>query len=168
MRVIVLARHAKAEVSTAGQLDHDRVLVPRGREDAATLGKNLSSAGFEPDVAFVSDSARTVETWTIASAQWKVPQVHTGRELYNTTVATLIAALRLAAPGSQSVIVVGHEPTMSSAAAYLAGNGSHREALQRVSHGLQTGTAAVLEFDGEWSDLGSDCAQLKVIVGRDA
>ncbi len=167
MRVIVLARHAKAEVSSPGQLDHDRVLAPRGREDAANLGKNLSSAGFEPDVAFVSDSARTAETWTIASATWEVPEVHTGRELYNTTVATIVAALRLAPPGAQAVMVVGHEPTMSSVAAYLAGNGSHREALQRISHGLQTGTAAVLEFDGEWVELGSDSARLKAIVGRD-
>lgn len=167
MRVIVLARHAKAEVPSPGRLDYDRPLAERGREDAAILGKNLASSGFEPDVAFVSDSARTVETWECASQQWEVPEVHTGRELYNSTVATIVAALRFAPEGAQTVMVVGHEPTMSSAASYLAGNGSHREALQRLSHGLQTGTAAVLEFDGEWSALGSNSARLVAIVGRD-
>jgi phosphohistidine phosphatase len=89
-----------------------------------------------------------------------------GRELYNTTVATLVAALRLTPPGAHKVMVVGHEPTISSAAAYLAGSGSNREALQRVSHGLQTGTAAVLEYEGEWGELGSDSAQLRAVVGR--
>jgi phosphohistidine phosphatase len=49
----------------------------------------------------------------------------------------------------------------------LAGNGSNREALQRVAHGLQTGTAAILEFEGEWGDLGPDMARLRAVVGRD-
>jgi phosphohistidine phosphatase len=167
MRVVVLARHAKAEVPSPGKLDHDRVLAPRGREDAASLGKALKESGFEPDVVYVSDAARTTETWAILSDGWEVPEVHTGRELYNTTVATVVATLRLTPPGAEKVMVVGHEPTMSSAAAYLAGNGSNREALQRVAHGLQTGTAAVLEFEGEWGDLGSGAARIRMVVGRE-
>lgn len=166
MRVIVLARHAKAEVSSPGQFDRTRALAPRGREDAATLRQALTAAGFEPDVAYVSDAVRTSETWAILAAGWEVPEVHTGRELYNTTVATLVAALRFTPPGAEKVMVVGHEPTMSSTAAYLAGSGSNRETLQRVSHGLQTGTAAVLEFDGEWEDLGPGMARLLAVVGR--
>jgi len=63
-------------------------------------------------------------------------------------------------------MVVGHQPTMSSTAAYLAGNGSVKEALQRISLGLQTGTAAVLEFDGEWTELGRETARLRAVVGR--
>ena len=166
MRVLVLARHAKAEAPSINTLDHERILTERGRGDASTLGLSLSEAGFEPDVAYVSDAARTRETWEIAAAKWEVPSVHLLHELYNTSIATVIETVRLTPPGAERVMVVGHQPTMSSTAAYLAGNGSVKEALQRISLGLQTGTAAVLEFDGEWTELGRETARLRAVVGR--
>jgi len=166
MRVLVLARHAKAESHTGPLRDHARALAPRGRTDAKDLGTLLSSAGFEPDVAYVSDAVRTSQTWELASGEWDVSVVHRRRELYNTTVATLVSLLAGTEPGARSVIVVGHEPTMSAAASFLSGSGSSREALQRVAHGLPTGMAAVLEFDGEWSELGHESARLRAVVGR--
>jgi phosphohistidine phosphatase len=168
MRVIVLARHAKAELSSARRPDHARALTVKGREDADTLGRSLTALGFEPEVAYVSDAARTVETWVIASRTWEVPDVRRGRELYNTTVPTMIAALRATPLGASRVMIVGHEPTVSSAAVYLAGKGSNKEALQRVDQGLRTGSAALLEYDGEWEDLGLDTARLRAVVGRGA
>ena len=64
--------------------------------------------------------------------------------------------------------MVGHEPTSSAACAYLAGPGSDTSALKRVAHGLPTGTAAVLEFDGSWAELGSRQARLTMVLsGRD-
>ncbi|MBN2177170.1 MAG: histidine phosphatase family protein [Demequinaceae bacterium] len=166
MRVIVLARHAKAEEPSPRRPDHARALTVKGREDADVLGKSLSAIGFEPEVAYVSDAARTVETWVIASRGWEVSEVHRGREMYNTTVPTMIAALRATPLGASKVMVVGHEPTISSVAAYLAGKGSNKEAVQRVAQGLRTGSAALLEYDGEWEDLGLDAARLRAVVGR--
>ena len=159
MRVLVLARHAKAEPHAGALSDHARTLALRGRTDAKDLGATLAAAGFEPDVAYVSDAVRTSQTWDLASEPWDVPVVHQRRELYNTTVATLVALLAGTEPGASNVIVVGHEPTMSAAASFLAGPGSSREALQRVALGIPTGMAAILEFDGEWADLApSRCA----------
>jgi phosphohistidine phosphatase len=166
MRVLVLARHAKAEAHAGALGDHARALAPRGRTDAKDLGTTLAAAGLEPDVAYVSDAIRTSQTWELASGDWEVPVVHRRRELYNTTVATLVALLTGTEPGATNVMVVGHEPTMSAAASFLAGTGSSREALQRIAHGLPTGMAAILEFDGEWSELGSESARLRAVLGR--
>jgi phosphohistidine phosphatase len=166
VRVLVLARHAKAEAHTGALSDHERTLALRGRTDSRELGAALVAAGFEPDVAYVSDAVRTSQTWELASTAWDVPVVHRRRELYNTTVATLVALLAGTEPGASNVIVVGHEPTISAAALFLAGPGSSRDAVHRVSGGLPTGMAAVLEFDGEWSELAARSARLRAVTGR--
>jgi phosphohistidine phosphatase len=164
--VLVLARHAKAEAHTGALGDHARTLALRGRTDAKELGAALVAAGFEPDVAYISDAVRTSQTWELASTAWEVPVVHLRRELYATTVATLVGLLAGTEPGAANVIVVGHEPTVSAAALFLAGPGSSREAVHRVSGGLPTGMAAVLEFDGEWPELAARSARLVGVVGR--
>ena len=166
MRVLVLARHAKAEAHTGALGDFERTLALRGRTDARELGAALAAAGFEPDVALVSEAVRTSQTWEIASTAWDVPVVDHRRELYNSTVATLVGLVAGTEPGASSVIVVGHEPTMSGAALFLAGPGSSRDAVHRVAGGLPTGMAAVLEYDGEWPDLAARTARLVGVVGR--
>ena len=166
MRVLVLARHAKAEVHTGALGDHERTLALRGRTDARELGAALAAVEFEPDVAYVSDAVRTSQTWELASTAWDVPVVHHGRELYNATVATLVGLIGGTEPGASNVIVVGHEPTISAAALFLAGPGSSREVVHRVVGGLPTGMAAVLEYDGEWPDLAARTARLVGVVGR--
>jgi phosphohistidine phosphatase len=166
MKVLVLARHAKAEVIASGQADHSRVLEPRGRRDAQALGEELAAAGFEPDIAYVSDAARTVETWEGIAASWDIDVLDTRPDLYGSSVAVLLDVIRETPPGASNVIVVGHQPTMSSAAVYLAGPGSHREAVTSLAGGLRTGAAAVLEYDGEWADLTRGTARLRAILGR--
>ena len=166
MRVLVLVRHAKAEPHEGSRSDHERTLLLRGRTDAKELGEMLSAKGLEPDVAYVSDAVRTSQTWDLVSAGWDVPEVHRRRELYNTTVTTLVALLAGTEPGATNVMVVGHEPTMSALASFLAGTGSSREALQRIAHGLPTGMAAILELDGEWSEIGHESARLRAVLGR--
>ena len=139
MPVLVLARHAKAEAHTGPLSDHARALALRGRTDAKELGAMLSAAGLEPDVAYVSDAVRTSQTWELASGEWDVPVVHRRRELYNTTVATLVALLNGTEPGATNVMVVGHEPTMSAAGLVPCGvrvvQGGAAAHRARASHG---------------------------------
>lgn len=167
MPVLVLARHAKAEAHSDERPDFDRALSLRGKMEAEALGAALAAAGFEPDLAYVSAAVRTAQTWEIAARGWDVPEVHSRRELYNTTVGTLIGVLAGSTADTAGVIVVGHEPTMSSAAAFLSGPGSDKTALQRVARGLPTGSAALLEFDGGWDEMGRGTARLRAVVGRD-
>lgn len=167
MRVLVLARHAKAEVPSVDRFDFERGLAPRGEKDARALGVALSQAGLEPDVALVSDAIRTAQTWDIASGAWDVPEVDMRRDLYGASVGAVLGVLQGVPAGATTVMIVGHEPAMSGTAVYLAGPGSHRTSLGDVSGGLRTGTAAILEFDGEWADAAQGSARLRAVVGRD-
>ena len=61
--LLVLVRHAKAEAPQAGLDDHARALTLEGREAAARLAERLVEAGIVPDLALVSSSNRTLQTF---------------------------------------------------------------------------------------------------------
>ena len=73
MRRLILFRHAKAEPRGPGQSDFDRQLAPRGWEDAAIVGRALAADGVTPDLALVSPSRRTTETWISARDAFPQP-----------------------------------------------------------------------------------------------
>ena len=64
----------------------------------------------------------------------------------------------------RSVLVVGHEPTISEAAAALAGQGSDPAAVARVRVGVPTATWALLELDEHWDTLVPGGARLRSVV----
>ncbi|WP_236683793.1 SixA phosphatase family protein [Demequina flava] len=166
MPTLILARHAKAE-RPAGLQDMDRPLALIGRKASAHLGEELVSAGLSPTLALVSPANRTQQTWGLMSSGFDQCELRTVDDLYETHVDGLLDVLRELGD-EDSVLVVGHEPTSSATAAYLASDESDTPALKSVAQGLSTATAAVLTFDGAWSELGSRTAQLtQVVSGRD-
>lgn len=167
MPTLIIARHAKAEAPHPGLADHERTLELIGRQASSKLGETIADAGLTPDLALVSPAVRTQQTWKLASAALPDCETRTVDDIYETDVEGLLAVVH-GVEDAGTVIMVGHEPTSSALAAHLAGQGSDTTALKRVAHGLSTGTAAVLEFDGPWADLASRSARLTVVLsGRD-
>ncbi|WP_062316852.1 SixA phosphatase family protein [Demequina maris] len=167
MPTLILARHAKAEAPAAGLSDSDRALELIGRKASTRLGQVIAEAGLTPTLALVSPSNRTQQTWKLMSNAFGDCETVLDDELYETNVPGLLDVLKTAGE-ADTVVVVGHEPTSSAAAAHLAGSGSDKSALQRVAHGLPTATAAVLEFDCPWTDITSRCGRLTAVLsGRD-
>ncbi|WP_296664794.1 histidine phosphatase family protein [Demequina sp.] len=167
MPTLILARHAKAEAPAVGLDDMARSLALIGRKASTLLGRVIADAGLQPSLALVSPAVRTQQTWKLMSPALEPCTLVTVDELYETHVAGLEGVVRELAD-VDTVIMVGHEPTWSAAAAHLAGPGSERSALQRVALGLPTGTAAVLEFDCPWPEIGPRCGRLvSVLSGRD-
>ncbi len=145
----------------------DRPLALIGRKASAHLGEEIAAAGFTPTLALVSPSNRTQQTWSLMASSFDGCELRTVDDLYETHVDGLLEVLHELGD-EDTVVVVGHEPTSSAAAAYLAADESDTDALKSVAHGLSTGTAAVLTFEGPWADLGSRTATLtQVISGRD-
>ncbi|MFV0632678.1 SixA phosphatase family protein [Demequina sp.] len=168
MPTLIIARHAKAEAPAPGLQDLDRTLALIGRKASTKLGQELVAAGYTPDVALVSPSTRTQQTWKLMSAALPGTVVRTVDDLYETDVEGLLEVATSLDDSIGTAVMVGHEPTSSAATAYLSGPGSSTPALKNIAHGLSTGTAAVLEFEGPWSELGSRTARLvAVISGRD-
>ena len=163
-RRLVLLRHAKAERGDWG-LDRDRALSGRGRAQAAAVGRDMASQGFAPDVALVSSAKRTKQTFNLvaANAGWTV-EAQFLDELYRAWTDELIELLRAVDPAAVSVLVVGHEPVMSTTASTLADGSSELGALARVRGGLSTAGRAGLQVDGPWSNLGPAGAALTEVI----
>ncbi|MFW2514098.1 SixA phosphatase family protein [Demequina sp. SO4-13] len=167
MPTLIIARHAKAEAPAPGLQDMDRTLALIGRKASTKLGEEISAAGITPELALVSPATRTQQTWKLMSGALPKCESRSVDGLYETDTDGLVEIVR-SIEGVDTAILVGHEPTSSAACAFLAGHGSDTTALKRIAHGLPTGTAAVLEFDGTWAELGSRKARLTVVLsGRD-
>jgi phosphohistidine phosphatase len=164
-RQLVLLRHAKAE--PGGSLeDHLRPLALAGRRQASEVGTSLRADALVPDVVLVSSAIRTRQTWDLVRAGLGLaPEVaRLSEELYSAGVRTLLGLLHAVDPGAGTVLVVGHEPTVSQTAAALAGPGSDTAAMARVRVGVPTAIYSVLDVPGAWADLVPDAARLLRVV----
>ena len=160
---LVLLRHAKAE--HGGAVDHDRPLALVGRRQASAVGTALAEAGLAPESVLCSSALRTRQTWelvrTALTASGAVaPVVAVTDELYDAGASDVVGLVRGVPDDVGTVLVVGHEPTVSHVAATLAGPASDDAAVARVRIGVPTGAWSVLEVDGSWSDLAAGSARL--------
>lgn len=162
---LVLLRHAKAE--HPGSLDDQlRPLALTGRKQATEVGTGLRAAGLVPDLALVSSALRTRQTWDLVRAGLEVP-AETARlsdDVYAAGIRQLLGLLRGLDESAGTVLVVGHEPTVSQTAAALAGPGSDDAALARVRVGVATASYSVLEVPSAWAALEPDGARLLRVV----
>jgi phosphohistidine phosphatase len=151
-RTLVLLRHAKAE--TPGELpDFARSLTKTGEADADAAGSWLADEGLRPDLVICSTARRTRQTWhgvAVAMAQVQpataAPEVHYEQRLYDGGRTELIDLLRAVPDGVATVLVVGHNPTVSDVSVLLRPydeDGSFE--------GLKTCGLAVHRAEGPWS-----------------
>jgi len=166
-RRLVLVRHAKSAYPH-GVPDHDRPLTGKGRRTAQAAGRWLVAEGPRVSLALCSDATRARHTWEIAGAELEragqaVP-VRWEPQLYGTSPDGVLALVAQLPPAVATVLVVGHEPTMSGLARDLAGPGSDEGALAAVTVKFPTGAIAVLRFTGDWGALGPGVARLEAFV----
>lgn len=154
-RVLVIARHAKAE--SYGATDHERALTDRGVTEAGEAGAWLAARGLTPQQALVSDALRTRQTWAAMASEagWAVTPTFDSA-LYEADAETVLDVVRALDDDVTTAIVVGHNPTMAYLAQVLDAGGSPRLAQT----GFPTAAVAVFDYDGSWSDLAEGSAQL--------
>ncbi|MFI2751835.1 SixA phosphatase family protein [Cellulomonas sp. P22] len=164
-RRLVILRHAKAEHPDRLD-DRLRPLALPGRRQAADVGASLSRDQLIPDHVICSSSVRTRQTWDLArTALAGDPQsVDVNDEAYHAGVRRLLEIVREVGDDVTTLLVVGHEPVVSQAAATLAGPGSDEAVLERVRVGVPTASYTVLETDVPWSALEPDGARLVRLV----
>lgn len=148
---LVLLRHAKAE-HPDGVDDHERALALPGRRQAARVGAAMAAAGVVPDLVLCSSSLRTRQTWELVRGGLPVePPVEFRGEVYEAGASSLVEIVRGVPDEVRTLLVVGHEPTMSHAAELLAGPGSEEAAYLRVQVGVPTASWSVLEAEVPWA-----------------
>lgn len=111
---LILMRHAKSSWGDPSADDHARVLNGRGRISADAMGDWLRARDYLPDLALVSDAARTRETFArlglLCDARFSAA-------LYHASTPAMMSLLRSAT--GDTVLMVGHNPGIAEFAEML-------------------------------------------------
>ncbi|MEZ5810086.1 MAG: histidine phosphatase family protein [Rhizobiaceae bacterium] len=161
MPVLFLLRHAKSSWDDPALDDFDRPLAPRGLKAAPTMGREMASRGWVPDLALVSPAARAAQSWALVSAAFAdVPPTQFEENLYMATPQTMLGFVTGLDEAAEGIVLVGHNPGMEELALLLAGPGSDETAEARMAAKFPTAALARLAFDGPWVSLAPQAAQL--------
>ena len=152
VRTLVLLRHAKAE--TPGELpDFERRLTDRGRSDADAAGSWLADERLRPQLVLCSPARRTRQTWQGVSASLKQSDPEAGNAevryeqgLYDGGRTEVIDLLRAVPDAVATVLIIGHNPTMSDISILLRPYDD-----QAVPEALKTAGLAVHRTERLWS-----------------
>lgn len=149
-RTLLLMRHAKSDYP-AGVADHDRPLAARGIRQAGLAGDWLRAHAPTIDGVLCSTATRTRET--LRNARIDAPVRYSDR-LYASAPGTVIDEINTVDDGVSTLLVIGHEPTISALALGLGGAGATDiAAAKRISAKFPTSAIAVLAVPREWKEL---------------
>ena len=161
-RRLILLRHAKSAWPDVA--DHDRPLAGRGRRAAPAAGRWLRDAGYVPDLVLCSTARRARETWQLAEEELGAhPRTKFEQRVYGASATELLDLARQTPSSVRTLMIVGHEPTMSDLTLELAGD-DRGSALDRVRAKFPTAAIAILTFAGGWPGLGPGKARLAEFV----
>jgi phosphohistidine phosphatase len=160
---LFVLRHAKSSWDDPGLEDQERPLAPRGLRAVEALAEHFHSNGIAPAQVLCSSARRTRETLEGLGLSAEV-LIEPG--LYAATPKQVIERLHRVPGGIDSVMVVGHNPTMQVVVLRLAaaGSGLGDAALSEVQRKFPTGALATLTVDCDWSALAPGCARLDGFV----
>ena len=169
MKRLFLLRHAKAERDRHGVDDEARVLAPRGREDAARIGRFLNEEVYIADLVLCSTAARTRETLQLILPQISVkPAVQYLDELYMADSDAILDLVRQTRETAGSLMIVGHNPGLEECARSLVRPPDERKLRKRYETMMEkfpTGALAVIDFAAEqWSAIGGWVGELELFV----
>lgn len=148
MSRLYLLRHAAAAAAAPGMADFDRPLSRRGVSDARAVGEAMVAGGHRPALVLCSAARRAHETWAGVAAAFEPPAVEVRflRSLYGAEVHGYVDAVRSIGNEAETVLLVGHNPTIEETACLLAPDGA-----ERFASGFPTSGLAILRFDGPLS-----------------
>ncbi len=127
MKTLLFLRHGKSDWEAAWTHDHERPLKKRGRKDAERMGRFITAAGLAPDRILTSTAVRARQTLEIAqkAGEWGAPVRETSA-LYMADVQTVLNEVRREPDDAEVLLLVGHEPTWSTAVSRLIDGGDLR------------------------------------------
>jgi phosphohistidine phosphatase len=153
-RRLYLLRHAKSSWDDPSLADRDRPLAPRGRRACRTIAAYVREQRIEPGLVLCSPATRARQTLDgVAAGFAKQPRIEIDEALY---AGDLLAALRRVADDVESVMLVGHDPSIKELLELLAG--------EALADKFPTAALATLELRGGWSELGPAAASLVALV----
>lgn len=151
MKYIYLLRHAKSDWDTPFLTDHERGLAVRGEKSVQVLRKFLESKEIQIDVAFVSDSRRTQETYLKLNKNNEIIKAHVVvPELYEASLDIYYDLIQNTPNVTESILFLGHNPELEGFANSLLGN----QDFESLFHKFPTCACLCLSYDVEfWTEI---------------
>ena len=163
-RSLLVLRQAQTEDARPGRSDKERRLTSDGERHAAEAGDHLRTLGIAVDIVLCSSAARARQTFELLKLDDRhAPgQVDVADRFYNAGTDTLIEALRELPDDRHVALLIGHAPGAPGVVYELTDRStSAPEAVAAIEGRFPSAALAQLEFDGDWSQLGS-CSLTRV------
>ena len=148
MKTLYLVRHAKSSWSFDDLSDRERPLNNRGRADAPLMGQALHKRGIVPDVVVSSPAVRALSTAVLLTQELGYPhdKIRVEPTIYEADEDTLLGIIRQLPDAAASVLLVGHNPTITDVANALS--------TTRFDE-LTTAAVVCLQFQTDtWAEVG--------------
>ncbi|RSK37246.1 SixA phosphatase family protein [Hymenobacter metallilatus] len=122
MKTLYLMRHAKSSWSFDGLSDKQRPLNDRGRDDAPLMGQALAKRAITLDLLVASPAVRAMSTAALVAQELEYPsdKIEVVEAIYEATVPDLLAVVRALPDAADSVLLVGHNNTLTEFANLLS------------------------------------------------
>lgn len=169
MLTLILLRHAKSSWNNPALADIDRPLATRGMNDAPLIGRAMAERGIDPELVLCSSARRTRDTLDLVLPELRVePQVVYDGALYHAHPKAMLQMLQAIQPGTNRVMLVGHNPELQAFALDLVGSGS-KHFRERLMTKYPTAGLAVINFPaGLWKSIDVNSGTLNLfLVPRD-
>lgn len=146
-KILYLVRHAKSSWKDASLADRDRPLNKRGRRSAPDMGKRLAVEGHQPELIISSPARRAFSTATKIAKElaYDESEIVTDESLYFSGIRSMVNLLEGLDDCYQKVMIVGHNPAMTSLLNILCDSSVHN---------MPTCAIAMIDFDMAcWSEM---------------
>ncbi len=162
MKTLTLLRHAKSSWNDPTERDFDRPLNERGKRAARLMGEAMRRESMRFDVVLTSPAVRTLETLALTALGYGRELVaQEDRRIYLASSVTLLEVLRECDAGSDSVLLVGHNPGLEDMILDLLPEEGDTALRDAVFVKFPTASIAVLQCDvDDWGALDRRKAQL--------
>ncbi|MEJ5154919.1 histidine phosphatase family protein [Gluconobacter wancherniae] len=166
-RRLVLLRHAEAGPhlrSDAG--DRARPLTEKGFQQATTVGRQL--ALLAPDTPMEILCSPALRTQQTAAAVLEILPAATDPVfedlIYDATVDDLYGLIHAVSEDIQTVIVIGHNPTIGALAYELLGPAIHIPAFSNLRNGYTPASMTIFRTEALWHDIRPSTVQAELLI----
>lgn len=123
MKTLYLVRHAKAGWEDPARSDFDRSLTKRGHRHAEEMSERLRKKGITPERLISSPAQRALETAEIFADELGIErrEIVQKIEIYEGGIDALAVIVRSLADEDNTVMLFGHNPTISHFVQWLTG-----------------------------------------------
>lgn len=147
IKKLSLLRHGQSADKQPGQTDIDRQLTARGRSEVANCVAEIKKLNIRYDLVISSTAARAKATTLILAGEMPFDTnfVQWNQQIYEASTRTLLGIIATIETSYTNVLLVGHNPSISSLANFL---------IEGEPVDLPPAGMMIIEFPlGSWGDV---------------